>query len=96
MMKRLYLIIYMALMAMTGFAQEVGDVIYVYQKDGDIKAFLRSEISEFYYGFEDEAGVTHDEPVMQWIVLEDSICKIPLGIIDSISFVTPPTMSAFA
>ena len=92
MMKRLYLIIYMALMAMTGFAQEVGDVIYVYQKDGDIKAFLRSEISEFYYGFEDEAGVTHDEPVMQWIVLEDSICKIPLGIIDSISFVTPPTV----
>ena len=93
-MKKLYLIILMALMAMTGFAQEqpeTGDIIYVYQKDGDIRAFLRNEITEFCYGFEDEDGVTHNEPVMQWIVLADSICKIPLANIDSISFVTPAT-----
>lgn len=84
----------MALAAITGFAQpqpETGDIVYVYQKDGDIHAFLRSEITEFYYGFEDENGVTQNEPVMQWIVMEDSICKIPLANIDSISFVTPTT-----
>lgn len=92
MIRKLYLIILMALMAMTGFAQETGDVIYVYQKDGRIDAFLRSEITEFYYGFEDEDGVTHDDLQMQWIVLSDSICKIPLANIDSISFVTPPTV----
>jgi hypothetical protein len=84
----------MALIALTGFAQkrQTGDVMYVYQKDGNIRTFLRSEITEFYYGFEDEDGVTHDGLQMQWIVLEDSICKIPLANIDSISFVTPPTV----
>lgn len=82
----------MAIVAIAGFAQNTGDVIYVYQKDYSILSFLRSEITEFYYGFEDEQGVTHDEPVMQWIVLKDSICKIPLVNIDSISFVTPPTV----
>lgn len=93
--KRLYIIIIMALVVLTGFAQDqpqTGDVIYVYQKDGNILPFLRSEIIEFYYGFEDENGVTQDEPVMQWIVLEDSICKIPLANIDSVSFVTPATV----
>ena len=92
-MKKLYLIIIISVMAVTGFAQqpETGDIVYVYQKDGDIHAFLRSEITEFYYGFEDENGVTQNEPVMQWIVMEDSICKIPLANIDSISFVTPET-----
>ena len=85
----------MVFMAMTGFAQQqpqTGDVIYVYQKDGDVQTFLREEIQEFYYGFEDEDGVTHDDLQMQWIVLEDSICKIPLANIDSVSFVTPPTV----
>lgn len=95
MKRRLYLIILMALMAVAGFAQEqpqTGDMIYVYLKGGDILPFLRTEITEFYYSFEDEEGVTHEEPVMQWIVLEDSICKVPLANIDSISFVTPATV----
>ena len=95
MTRRLYLIILAALMAVTGFAQEqpqTGDMIYVYLKGGDILPFQRAEITEFNYGFEDEEGVTHDQPVMQWIVLEDSICKVPLANIDSISFVTPPTV----
>ena len=89
---RLYLILLMALMTLTGFAQETGDAVYVYQKDGNILSFMRSEISEFCYGFEDADGVTQEEPVMQWIVLGDSICKIPLVDIDSISFVTPETV----
>ena len=95
MKKRLHLVILMVLATITGFAQQqpqTGDVIYVYQKDGQIDAFLRSEITEFYYGFEDEYGITHNDIQMQWIVMEDSICKIPLANIDSISFVTPPTV----
>ena len=95
MIRRLYFIIIMALMVLTGFAQpqpQTGDIIYVYQKDGEILPFLRSEIQEFVYSMEDEEGVTHNEPVMQWIVMEDSICKIPLANIDSISFVTPQTV----
>ena len=70
-------------------AQDTGDMIYVYQKNGGILPFVRSEISEFFYSFEDEDSVTHEEPVMQCIVMEDSIIRIPINNIDSVSFVTP-------
>lgn len=73
-------------------AQQTGDYIYVYQTDGDIKAFLRSEIKEFCYGYDDAKGIVHDVPMSQWIVTDDSTYKIPLEFIDSISFVTPPTV----
>ena len=73
-------------------AQDTGDMIYVYQKNGGILPFVRSEISEFFYSFEDEDSVTHDEPVMQCIVMEDSIIRIPINNIDSVSFVTPSTV----
>lgn len=72
--------------------RQTGDFIYVYLKDGDVKAFLREEITEFYYGFEDEEGVTQSEPQMQCIALADSIYKVPLASIDSVSFVTPATV----
>ena len=73
-------------------AQDTGDMIYVYQKNGDILPFMRSEIMEFCYSFEDEDSVTHEEPVMQCIVMEDSIIRIPIENIDSVSFVTPATV----
>lgn len=73
-------------------AQTIGDAFYVYTKDGNISTFLRSEVTEFYYGFEDEEGVTHDDPVMQLIVMGDSVNKILLSDIDSVSFVTPATV----
>ena len=63
-------------------AQDTGDMIYVYQKNGDILPFVRSEIMEFCYSFEDEDSVTHDEPVMQCIALQDSIIRIPINNID--------------
>ena len=84
----------MVFVALTGFAQQpqTGDMIYVYQKNGSILPFMRSEISEFCYSFEDEDSVTHEEPVMQCIVMEDSIIRIPIENIDSVSFVTPATV----
>ena len=94
-MKKIYLILYTALMALTGFAQaqpQTGDVIYVYQKNGDILSFLRDEIIEMAYSYDDTLGVTHDEVVSQIILLEDVTHIIPLADIDSISFVTPATV----
>ncbi len=90
-MKRIYLIILMALTALTGFAQkrQTGDVIYVYQKNGDVKAFLRDEIDEMGYSNYDTLGVVHDEIVSQIISLGEEAYIIPLADIDSISFVTP-------
>lgn len=91
---RLYLIIFMALTAMTALAQqpETGDVIYVYEKNGDVQAFLRDEIVEMGYSYDDTLGVSHDEPVSQVIMLKEDAYLIPLADIDSISFVTPPTV----
>lgn len=91
-MKNVYLILLLVLTSLTGFAQQTGDFIYVYQKDGHVQAFLREEIQEMSYSYEDNLGVTHDEIVSQLIALEDSVCRFPLNQIDSISFVTPPTV----
>lgn len=95
MIRKLYLIMLMALVAMTGFAQqqpETGDYIYVYQKNGEILSFLRGEIQEMAYIYEDTLGVTHDEITSQVIILENIAYIIPLADIDSISFVTPQTV----
>jgi hypothetical protein len=82
----------MTLTALTGFAQQTGDVIYVYQKDGNILPLLREEIREMSYTIEDTGGLTESEATMQWIVTADSTYKIPVNDIDSISFVTPATV----
>ena len=84
----------MALTALTGFAQQpqTGDVIYVYQKNGDIQSFLREEITDIGYSNYDTLGVVHDEVVSQIISLGEEAHIIPLADIDSISFVTPATV----
>ena len=84
----------MALMTLTAFAQQpqTGDYVYVYQNDGDVLSFLREEISEMGFSRYDTLGVEHDEVVSQVIALGDEGYMIPLADIDSISFVTPPTV----
>ena len=91
MMKKVHLIILMALVALTGFAQkrQTGDVMYVYQKDGNVSSFVRSEIEEMSYSNESIDGVTYDEPMTQLIATADSTYRFALSEIDSISFVTP-------
>ena len=83
---------FMILGLMPASAQNTGDVIYVYQKDGNILSFLREEIREMAFIYEDTLGITHDEINSQVIILDDYAQIIPLTDIDSISFVTPPTV----
>lgn len=90
--RKLYLIILMALMSLTGYAQETGDVVCVCKTNGEVLSFFREEIKEMSYSYEDTLGVTHDEIASQVITLEDSVYMIPLDQIDSISFVIPPTV----
>ena len=91
-MKRCLHLIVMALIAVSGFAQQTGDVIYVYQKDSTILPLLREEILEMAYTIEDVGDLSEYESTMQWIVTADSTYKIPIIDIDSISFVTPSTV----
>ena len=94
MKKRLHLIILLALVALTGFAQQpqTGDYIYVYEKDGSVQSFIRDEIVEMGYSNYDTLGVAHNEVVSQIITLGEEAYIIPLSDIDSISFVTPATV----
>ena len=90
-MKRLYLI-FLAAVTLSGMAQNVGDVFYIYRNDGHHDGFHRDEVISIEYSYEDVDGNLYDELVTQVINTADSIYKIPLAIIDSISFVQPKTI----
>ena len=90
-MKKLYLIILLLGVTFSGMAQNVGDVLYIYRNDGHINGFIVSEVQSLGYSYEDEEGNQYDEIVTQIVTTADSIYKIPMAVIDSISFVTPRT-----
>lgn len=91
MRRRIYLIILLVAVALSGFAQNVGDVLYIYRNDGHINGFIAKEVESMSYSNEDADGNVYDEVVTQVVTTADSIYKIPLAVIDSISFVTPKT-----
>jgi hypothetical protein len=72
-------------------AQNVGDVMYIYLHDGQVNGFLPDEIQSIEYSYTDIDGNRYDEIVTQIVNTADSIYRIPLAEIDSISFVTPKT-----
>ena len=90
-MKRLYLIILLAAVAICGMAQNVGDVMYIYLHDGQVNGFLPDEIQSIEYSYTDVDGNWYDEIVTQIVNTADSVYQIPLAEIDSISFITPKT-----
>lgn len=90
-MKKLHLIILLLAVTLSGIAQNVGDVFYIYRNDGHINGFITSEVQSMGYSYEDEEGNQYDEIVTQIVTTADSIYKIPMAVIDSISFVTPRT-----
>lgn len=92
MKRRLYLILLLAVVALSGMAQNVGDAFYIYRNDGQYDGFLRDEVISIDYSYEDAEGNLYDEIVTQVITTSDSIYKIPLAAIDSISFVQPKTI----
>lgn len=92
MRRRLYLIILLAAVTLSGMAQNVGDVFYIYRNDGHHDGFHRDEVLSIDYSYEDADGNLYDEVVTQVITTPDSVYKIPLAVIDSISFVQPKTI----
>ena len=87
-MRRTALFIVSALLLIGSFAQ-AQEAFYIYRNDNNFNGFfydevIRMECSKF--GLD---SVEHDEFVVQDIVLADTIYRIPLSAIDSISFVQP-------
>lgn len=72
------------------FAQS--DAMYVYRNDGEFNAFLKADIDSIVQSHYDVDSIYHADWQMQVVYTADSIYKIPLAAIDSVSFVQPETI----
>lgn len=78
------------LMTMLVEAVAQNDAMFVYRNDGAINGFLKTDIDSIRYSNLDVDSVLHKECVVQEVWTVDSVYRIPLAAIDSVSFVTPP------
>lgn len=92
-MKKLFLSLMFAVAAMAGIAQTIGEAFYIYRNDGQFNAFFRNEVDSIAYSNFDADSVFYDEVVMQVVYTADSVYRIPLAVIDSVSFVQPETVA---
>ena len=72
------------------FAQT--DAMYVYRNDGEFNAFLKADVDSIVQSHYDVDSIYHADWQMQVVYTADSIYKIPLAAIDSVSFVQPETI----
>lgn len=73
-------------------AQAQSDAMYIYRNDGEFNAFLKADIDSIAQSHYDADSVYHADWQMQVVYTADSIYKIPLAAIDSVSFVQPETI----
>lgn len=66
-----------------------GDAFYIYQNDGHFDGFFYDQVKQISYSRLDTLGVEYKDYVSQEIVTEDSVYRIMLTAIDSVSFVQP-------
>lgn len=68
------------------------DVMYVYRNDGVINTIFKDELDSMVCSRVDVDGLEYKDYVVQEIYTIDSLYRIPINLIDSISFVTPETI----
>lgn len=68
------------------------DAMFVYRNDGVINAFLKSDVDSLRLSRLDLDSVYHENYVVQEVWTIDSIYRVPLEVVDSVSFVAPPTI----
>lgn len=96
-MKTRYALLYMLTFLLSVFsvqtskAQAVQDALYIFRNDGGFDAFFYGDIDHIEYSKIDTLGVEHPDYVVQEIYALDSLWRIPISAIDSVSFVTPET-----
>lgn len=80
-----------SLLLLAGFlcgASAQHNAMFVYRNDGVINAFLKSDVDSLVCSQIDVDSLLHSDYVVQEIWTADSVYRIPLENIDSISFVT--------
>lgn len=70
-------------------AIEDGEAFYIYRNDGDFDGFFYDDVQEMRYSKIGIDSLEYDDYMVQEVVTADSIYRIPLSAIDSISFVQP-------
>lgn len=94
-MKHKFIIIFSILSLISGlqsFAEDnSANDIYVYRNDGNFNAFFSDEVDSLVYSNKDLNGIEHTKAVVQEIWTADSVYRIPLSAIDSISVTRPET-----
>lgn len=90
-MKQLFAKCALALAMVLGAAAslQAQQAFYVYRNDGMINGFITSDIDSMQCSRLDMDSLLHADFQVQEIYTPDSIYRIPLTVIDSISFVTP-------
>lgn len=68
------------------------DAMFVYRNDGAINAFLNADVDSMRCSHIGLDSVEYKDYVVQEVWTVDSVYRIPLEVIDSVSFVTPPTI----
>lgn len=70
----------------------IGEAFYIYRNDGEINGFVRSDVDSIAYSrYDADSIIIHNKIVTQIVYTNDSVFRIPLASIDSVSFVTPKT-----
>lgn len=67
------------------------DAFYIYRNDGQFNAFFDADVDSITYSHYDADSLYHTDWQMQVVHTADSVYRIPLEVIDSISLVTPET-----
>ena len=95
-MKRYALLVLAAVLSMLGIqtasAQQKQDALYIYRNDGGFNGFFFADIERIEYSKIDTLGVEQDDYVVQEVYALDTLYRIPLNAIDSVTFVTPETI----
>lgn len=81
----------MALVSVSA-ALAAGNNVFVYRNDGHFNAFLREEIDSMRYSSIGVDNIEYGNAVTQEIFTADSVYRIPLNAIDSISVFQPETI----
>ena len=68
------------------------DAMLIYRNDGVVNGFLKADIDSVRHSQLDLDSVMHKDFVVQEVWTADSVYRIPLEVIDSVSFVMPPTI----
>ena len=86
-MKKLLFSLFLLLSA--GQSMMAQEAFYIYRNDGNFDGFFYDQVKRMNLSKVDFDGVEHDDYVIQEVLTDDSLYRIPIISIDSISFVQP-------